>query len=263
MEMYAHALLWRLALAAVVALADVWLGARWFRERRHRAAISIPSVDDAPACGGVSAFSPRFRVPARTAILGRLLWQHWRQSFRMTATLAGLIVIPAAVGILGAVWAFTSYQVAWLDKSLASLFCLVGVLPVAVIPVLGVCTFLADQRGSSYRFLADRGVPPKYVWLSRQLITLALPVFVVVAIVLVALLVGAPLSRDFFRPEENALNAPAVLVFGVGYVAILGDRLRGPQHCGGAAIFDALPRRHSGRRFQHGADASFWSDGAG
>ena len=66
-------------------------------------------------------------------------------------------------------------------------------------PLLGVCTFLADQRRRSYRVLADRGVPPKYVWLSRQLVAL-LPVAFVLPVVL---MVAAANASEIYLPSES------------------------------------------------------------
>ncbi len=44
-----------------------------------------------------------------------------------------------------------------------------AILALASFPLAGATVFLPDQQRSGYRFLADRGVRPSYIWLSRQL----------------------------------------------------------------------------------------------
>ena len=56
------------------------------------AAIARRDPHGRPAVGG--RVSDSFRRPARTAVLGRLLWQHWRQSIGVMASLAGFVVGP-------------------------------------------------------------------------------------------------------------------------------------------------------------------------
>ena len=65
-----------------------------------------------------------------------------------------------------------------------------GVLPLlAMVPLLGLCVFFSDHREGRLRLLSTCGVPPKYVWLSRQsvllpLSVLTIPVFLLLAIFL-------------------------------------------------------------------------------
>jgi hypothetical protein len=76
-------------------------------------------------------------------------------------------------------------------------------LALATVPMFGICAFLADQRRSSYRFLTDRGVPPKFVWLSRQLLTLGIPMFV-----FISLLLGLFLLASALLPVPNYSELP-------------------------------------------------------
>ena len=46
---------------------------------------------------------------------------------------------------------------------------------VACLPLLGVYVFYPDQQRRSFLFLTERGVRPSYVWWSRQLAGLAVP----------------------------------------------------------------------------------------
>ena len=80
-------------LAALLALADIWLAARWFRPRVGRPVRAAPPAVDA-ALPTAAAFSDRFRAPRGETILGRLLWQHWRQTRWLTATILGTMIVP-------------------------------------------------------------------------------------------------------------------------------------------------------------------------
>ena len=172
MDTICDALPWRTAIAAIVALADVWLAARWFREKRDRRAGSsrVAVASNAPA--RPAAFADCFCRPDRTAILLRLVWQHWRQSAWTIAAVLAVILVP-----------LTLIAVRWLGSSDPWFFSRngdpilyrLGVLPLlAMTPWLGLCVFLGDDRQGRVHFLSDRGVPPKYVWLSRQSVLLAL-----------------------------------------------------------------------------------------
>lgn len=158
--LYWQAIPQRAVVAALVALADCWLGIRWFRETTDRRVRSARRGLETAASAQSMQPSAAFRRPERMAILGRLVWQHARQSIgtmlAVSTTIVLLAIVPA--GVLYAAPPYASYQ--W-SKPLYA-------LALACVPLLGVCTFLADQRGRSFRALADRGVPPRYVWLSRQ-----------------------------------------------------------------------------------------------
>ncbi len=87
METYMAALPRRAVLAALVALADIWLAGRWFRPRVARPARSAPPAVDTALPAPAAAFSDRFRAPRGMTMLGRLVWQHWRQTRWLTATI--------------------------------------------------------------------------------------------------------------------------------------------------------------------------------
>ena len=81
--------------------------------------------------------------------------------------------------------------------------------------------FLPDQWGRSYRFLADRGVPPKYVWLSRQLMTVFAPILLLAAILVAAILLATFLLPMIPRAEPREFENVTKTVFMLGYT-ILG-----------------------------------------
>lgn len=183
------------AVAAIVALLDLRLGARWFRERgRDRSHSLLPTASsDTPT--HLTVCDDRGCQPKARTIIQRLIWPHWRQAvgilvcfFAAEFFLFYTIMITRRISGLplgwdGNVYAFSHTVV--LSLSL-------------VASVLGVCTFHADQNGSGFRFLTHRGVPPKHIWLSRQLRVL-LPV------VLVSSMLG--LSFDLLQFIQMAFNA--------------------------------------------------------
>ena len=175
---YAVAILPRRAyVAALVALADLWLGTCWFRqqgERRLRSARSVHILMWA------TALVDRLCVPEHRAILGRLVWQHWRQS-KWTMVAIGTLLLPVAVVFVGALIRPQMFQAGHNPFFQNP----VVFLALMTFPLLGLCAFMSDQRRNSYRFLADRGVPPKYVWLSRQVITLVLPAILAAGLFLI------------------------------------------------------------------------------
>ncbi|MGB7736470.1 MAG: hypothetical protein WBL72_22530 [Thermoguttaceae bacterium] len=227
---YVDALPWRMVIAAGVALADVWLAARWFREKRGRQPKFVPATA-AETPPEAIALGRRFQQPQRMAILGRLIWQHWRQSRGVSLAMAALIVPLLAMLMM---WLLRAREnPPWFIERHASeiyrpgdkeFFALTILIALASVPLLGICAFLADQRRSSRRFLADHGVPAKYVWLSRQTITLGLPLLMFFTLLLAlfflaSALLPSPLQSDIIRwarLSEVYAEAYTLFYFAVG-----------------------------------------------
>ena len=199
--------------ALVVLVADCCLGIRWFREKRdRRATVASTNGDGKNSPQEVKSFG-RILRPDRTAVLARLVWQHCRQSAGLMIVLAGSIVLLAAfpAGKL----AFGYYGFLGLGRvNEQPLF----LLALACVPLLGACAFLPDQWDRGYRFLSARGVSPKYVWLSRQLVAL-----VPMALILSALLFFAYfLAPDSYTPGTGELVRRPMwtLAYVSGYVVL-------------------------------------------
>jgi hypothetical protein len=206
MEPYVRALPSRAAIVFVLAIADAWLVTRWFSERRQNTPpVIAPTATSTTA--PAASFSDRLQRPHRLTMLGRLVWQHWRQSRWFTVGMIVLLILVTAALVLllfhecgpfhargnGAwFWEFRSGKASVEGDHL--LFCMTLALVLAPAPLFGVVTFLADQRRRGFRFLADHGVPPNFVWLSRQLLTLGLPtlVFLLLTFALLLLPLFAP-----------------------------------------------------------------------
>jgi len=163
-EDYVAALPMRAVVVAMIALVDVWLGARWLRDPRPRPCrpgkLSLPALPEhAEAAVWVEA-SP-------WAVFGRLCWQHAAQSAPMLLVFVALVTPMALARLMARVdpgFVGQLFQSVWWVS-----LCCVG--PALLTPpLMGACVFLADQSHRSFRFLGERGVDPRQVWLSRQLV---------------------------------------------------------------------------------------------
>ena len=203
MDMYLNALPWRIAAVAAVGLVDVWLGCRWFRERGVWRSSRAVRKSVAPAIGVAAQFGRCSASPSRTAIVGRLVWQHWRQSAWLMIALPSLILPLAVIGISESVHAIVLGSYPSYDPAMATVHVVGIFLAIFAAPLFGLCAFHPDQWNRSYRFLADRGVSPKYIWLSRQSAAWGLPIGLVTAFLLVVCLIGL-LSLSSLLSQSNA-----------------------------------------------------------
>ncbi|NUQ60843.1 MAG: hypothetical protein HUU20_00030 [Pirellulales bacterium] len=186
--LYTSALPARAAIVAVVAVADVWLGLRWLRvqpaETRHAMGPCIPVAHEAGASGPA--------LLRQNGGFGRLVWQHWRQSRRLMGTvwLAMLLFALAAMVILPAP-----------GRGYDGFFLMNWLFSLIAAALMGTCTFIPDQQGLGFRFLAERGVSPGRVWLSRQMVW-GLPTLVV-TLMIAAL--SLPISSQLFGDRLAAV----------------------------------------------------------
>jgi hypothetical protein len=160
---YADALPGRAIVVGLLAVADLWLGYRWFREPRR---LGRRFAHEAWAEGGESvAF-----VPWPWTVFGRLLWHHLRQSALLLGTFIALVA-PVAIAEM-----LVPYDAAAVNRFMNGqhgfepIFIFFGGAVYLAPPLMGACVFLADQSRSRFRFLAERGIEPRPVWLSRQLV---------------------------------------------------------------------------------------------
>ncbi len=148
-------------LTVLPAIVNIWLGRRWFRENPY----PIPRVKSLPKLK-VSA-KPETLTEYMShgnswSMLGRLTWQHWRQSSWVLLVIAAMLA-PLLFFACVKLWLKHDPRNEW-----ASAFIAVGALSALALPPLaGSFTFLADQRQKNFHFLADRGINPRLIWLSR------------------------------------------------------------------------------------------------
>jgi hypothetical protein len=173
---YLRAAPWRGAIALVVLGADMYLGLHWLHggstnRRRRTSARRSPTTTTtiAPVATrkeSVKNLHPLLAKRDRSAMFGHLLWQHWRQSRWLTLLMAILFVGLPFMGT--ELWkqittVSRSYQVGLSGNK-------VLLLPIAILATLiGALVFLPDQEQRRYRFYGEHNVPPRLVWLTRQL----------------------------------------------------------------------------------------------
>ncbi len=133
----------------LLAFVDILLGRRWFDEKmRLWSAVARLGREKT---SNTAVLVERVTWSQNKSMLMRLTWQHWRQSFWIAFIILAM---------------------------LASLFLLNGARPeifinltiflcVFVLPLIGSCTFHADQRQRNYHFFAERGISPTNIWFSR------------------------------------------------------------------------------------------------
>jgi hypothetical protein len=126
--------------------------------------------------------------PSRRRMLALLLWQTWRESWKLLPAPLGvalllIVGIGAALGL--------NQQVTRLYGDVTS-FVMASTLLFA--PALyGAMAFYSDQRRGNYRFLAEHAARPRYIWLARHIVWLG--TLVVVWILLVSLLASFLASK--------------------------------------------------------------------
>jgi hypothetical protein len=165
----------RALLATAVLVVDAYLGLRWLgageAAPRKRSAIAA-RADQRVAAETATAQAVATRLltkPDRGGMLGHLFWLHWRQSAWLMLLIASLHVGLTLIVILK-----------------PELPQLIAVVPLLVCSALMGCfVFLADQEQARYRFFVEHGIPPRYVWLTRQfpwLVTLLVSTTIIMAV---------------------------------------------------------------------------------
>jgi ABC-2 family transporter protein len=190
---YVNAIPYRAAIAAVVLLIDAGLVTRWLsaptapRQRAfrwpRRAKIDI------------AAASAELSLPAaRGAILGRLVWQTWRQSRSMMLMLA----------IGGAALALSPFEAVFqgeLYEGERLRLLIIG----ATATLMGICVFLPDHDQHSLRFLGEQAAPPRSIWVARQFTWICvLAIWALIVHALWFIFHGGP---QFLSAQQEFLNS--------------------------------------------------------
>ncbi len=218
----------RLLIVALLVAADTGLAARWFRERwvpttRGRdARLSEEQIE--AIFSQVLPAQPQSkrekvlsdwafdRTPSTRSMLGRLVWQEFRQSAAISAGLIAML-LPMVLYI---------YMPSFYLRSPGPRFdWIFGLFPMLLLPaffsapLLGSSAFLADQTGCRFRFLAERGIPPRLVWSSRHLRGL----FVMLLGMLLALLLCLPFLMGL-ATKNNDADLMEVVVCCAGFAVV-------------------------------------------
>jgi hypothetical protein len=161
-EAYVRAVPVRLAICLVVFAVDVWLGRRWLYpvpNAKGRSKTPSPSPSPVYRGGGFPMASSSRRM------FGRLLWQTWREAWKPI-----LVAVPLGIGLAVALL-LPAYVQSLTRFTLQLPY--VGLIPPAL---LGALAFRADQQRDHRLFLTTHAVWPRYVWLARQVVWLAVAV---------------------------------------------------------------------------------------
>ena len=159
---------WRVAIAAAVSAADLWLASRWLRDSAATGDANASWEEDVELI-----HRGRIRLALETRLQGgfwRLVWQHWLNSrWTLLAIGFGYLCVAALETQAADSETWNAVPLGWLVPAAA---------------LWGVTVFLADQRRHAYRFFVEHGVDPRQVWLSRQVVGLV-PLFLGLAAALI------------------------------------------------------------------------------
>ncbi len=167
---YAQAFAFRTGIAAIVLASSALVASRWLTvgarplvsgqaQVRDRLAALLSKLDT------WTRFYPRSAVHGASAksMLARLLWQTWRESWKLLCVPVGLAALLFAG--LGAVLGLThAYEE-------VILYVMTGALLFAP-AIYGAMAFYIDQRRGSYRFLAEHAARARSIWLARHIVWL-------------------------------------------------------------------------------------------
>ncbi|MEX2091746.1 MAG: hypothetical protein WD971_03665 [Pirellulales bacterium] len=187
LDTYSRAVPLRLAIVAVVALgiavvARRWLGVAKPQHASHQSSsATLPSLQHlASSIACVFAPDRTFTTPSlpmsRVAMLTRLLWHAWRQSWK-------LLLIPFAV--TAGLWLGAALLTALAPQPADKTASLIGAGAFILPALFGALVFSGDQRRRQFRYLAEHAARPRYVWLTRHIVWLGTMIGVSLGCVLV------------------------------------------------------------------------------
>jgi len=189
---YTVTLPFRAIVAVLVFAVDIWLGRRWLRE--YPLPWSRPRVSRRQTAS--TSDSDKAARASSGLVLGRLVWQSWRQSrASILLILGGLAAIFLCCILI---------SIHNRDQNVLG-------VPLALFPwagcVLGSCMYWADQRKQQFRFFAERGIGPRTVWFSRQIVWIcALLVWLAISLVCVGVEMTRPSSMFHLEPVVASHN---------------------------------------------------------
>jgi hypothetical protein len=184
LQSYAAAIPYRLAIVMVVFACSAVVASRWLkignRPTSARIAAIRPTTAAAWLCRSSARPSTPMRPVSRRGTLSRLLWQAWRENWKM-------LVAPFAVALL-----LYAGIIALGGSIIGPEFAAVvgGALAFLLPTLYGALAFGADQRRDRYRFLAEHAARPRYVWLSRHFVWLGSLIGISLVVAIAASLAG-------------------------------------------------------------------------
>lgn len=233
------------------------LVALWLADRIGRRALAPESARPRMQAGFPAR--DRYRSDNARADYGRvqaplpaLLWQFILQSKAMLGGAASMLLVAVGLTAIDAArHAAQRSQFGWISP-------LVWLLGFLATCWLGVSVFQSDSVNGRIRFLADRGIPPHLVWLTRQVAPASI-------VALFAILVPIVLVIPAVWGWESLSASATALLFGlIGLVVIyiftqwLGQIIPSPIVSTVAAPFVALAAIGYGTFSLHSLGAPWW-----
>ena len=156
-----------IVLVAISALA-LWLG--WIAALRALAP-TAPARFSQRAIAGVSFFDQSI-VDRRTIQTpwSALIWQFAAQNHAMLAGLTLLYLLPLCIGSFAIIFDRPGSSSNWIETFTRFGF----IISFVSISWLGVVTFQGDNLNQRIRFLSDRGISPRTIWLTRQTVPMGM-----------------------------------------------------------------------------------------
>ncbi len=213
----------RAIVAAAVLAIDIYMGLRWLdRSEIRTRGVLLPS----PLVGeGLGMRGRRIEqvsvekliaTPDRSGMIAHLFWQQWRQSRWLMALMTGVFLFVGT-----GTWVMAT------PSSFSVVF--VGLVPA----LMGAMVFLADQERRRFRFFVEHNIPPRWVWLTRQVPWAALVAvsavvvcvcaigrFNLVRLTAAALSAADPLLRERFPDFDQFYSYVPPILLGFAVVAV-------------------------------------------
>jgi hypothetical protein len=207
-------------IALAVLGADIYLALRWLHSDiplhvPKQVSSSLPTLTQAIAAAPTEGRLISAARPDRNAILNRLTWQTWRQSW---PAMAALFVLASAIAFwITASTPTNTREHYW--SYLRGAHLAVAAIMGFVAALGGTFTFQSDQAARRYRFFAEHSVPPRAVWRSRQLPWICMLVVSMLAIYVS--LVGPRGLLDINRTETLVAQPRDPTLPGFNYVGFV------------------------------------------
>jgi hypothetical protein len=168
-EAYVHALPLRAAIVVAVIACSVFVARGWLTAGTGPGMTARLPKENRLVTWLVGGRSRTHRVKAvadrapRRRMLARLLWQTWRESWKLLLAPLGvaLLLFAGTGAALGLTRAFNEVGSLMISSALLCTPALYGAM-----------AFYSDQRRDNYRFLAEHAARPRFIWLARHIVWL-------------------------------------------------------------------------------------------
>ncbi|MCC7475579.1 MAG: hypothetical protein IT425_09300 [Pirellulales bacterium] len=170
---YAAAIPLRLAIAVTLFALSAIVAKHWLEPKTTATSAStarLPSdLRSVQHCMETMKSRAASTYQSGLAMVVRLLWQSWRESWKFLVIPVVVAAACLAIGLCGG-WLFEGVDRSKVLFQFVAFILLCSLL--ASPALLGALAFSADQRRGSIRFLAEHAATPRIVWFSRHMVWL-------------------------------------------------------------------------------------------